>query len=88
MSAQPVFATKLKEKGNGAFGLQPVQHYLMYAAYTLRLGENLILKPSGLVKSDLKETQLEFSTMARWRENTFAGVSMREKNLKMPLCCS
>jgi len=77
VSAQPVFATKLKEKGNGAFGLQPVQHYLLYAAYTLPLGENLILKPSGLVKSDLKETQLEVSTMARWRENTFAGVSLR-----------
>ncbi|MFN0175229.1 MAG: type IX secretion system membrane protein PorP/SprF [Saprospiraceae bacterium] len=77
VSVQPVFATKLKEKGNGGFGLQPVQHYFVYGAYTLRMGENLILKPCGLVKSDLKETQLEVSTMARWRENTFAGVSMR-----------
>ncbi|MDO8368669.1 MAG: type IX secretion system membrane protein PorP/SprF [Saprospiraceae bacterium] len=77
LSAQPVFATELKEKGNGGFGLQPVQHYFLYTAYLLKLGENLTLKPSGLVKSDLKETQIEFSAMARWRENTFAGVSMR-----------
>ncbi|MFN0215985.1 MAG: type IX secretion system membrane protein PorP/SprF [Saprospiraceae bacterium] len=77
VSAQPVFATKLKDKGNGGFGLQPVQHYFLYSAYTFRFGENLSLKPSGLVKSDLKETQIEISAMARWRENTFAGVSMR-----------
>ena len=77
LSAQPVFATKLKEKGNGGFGLQPVQHYLLYTAYAFRLGENLTFKPSALVKSDLTETQIEFSAMARWRENTFAGVSLR-----------
>ncbi len=77
LSAQPVFATKLKEKGNGGWGLNPVQHYFIYAAYMLRMGENLTLKPSGLVKSDLTETQIEISAMARWRENTFAGVSIR-----------
>ncbi len=77
VSSQPVFATKLKDKGSGAFGLQPVQHYLLYSSYTLPLGENLTLRPSVLVKSDLAETQLEVSAMARWRENTFAGVSFR-----------
>lgn len=77
LSAQPVFATKLKEKGSGAFRLQPIQHYVLYSAYAISLGENLRLKPSILVKSDLTETQLEVSAMARWRENTFAGVSMR-----------
>lgn len=77
ISAQPVFATKLKAKGNGSFGLQPIQHYLLYAANTFSLGENLNLKPSILVKSDIAETQIEISTMARWRENTFAGASFR-----------
>ncbi len=77
VSAQPVFATALTEKGNGGFGLQPVQHYLLYTAYSIPVGENLILKPSGLVKSDMKETQIEISAMARWRENTFVGASMR-----------
>ena len=77
VSALPVFATQLKEKGNGAFGLKPVQHFLFYAANTLSLGENLSFKPSVLVKSDLTETQIELSAMGRWRENTFAGVSLR-----------
>ncbi len=77
LSAQPVFATQLKEKGNGTFGLKPVQHFLIYAANSLSVGENLTLKPSVLVKSDLKETQVEVSAMARWRENTFAGASLR-----------
>lgn len=77
VSSQPVFATQLKEKGNGSFGLQPIQHYLVYASHNIKLGENLHLKPSFLVKSDLTETQIEISTMAQWRENTFAGASMR-----------
>lgn len=76
-SVQPVFATKIKEKGSGSLAIQPVQHFLLYSAYSILLGENLSLKPSILVKSDIKKTQLEVSTMARWRENTFAGVSFR-----------
>lgn len=77
LSAQPVFATALKEKGNGGFGLQPVQHYFLYGGYAVSLGENLELKPSILVKSDLAETQVEFSALFHWRENTFAGASLR-----------
>lgn len=77
LSAQPVFATRLRAKDNGAFGLQPVQHYLLYSAYAFTLSDRLSLKPSVLVKSDFKETQIEFSALARWQENTFAGVSWR-----------
>ncbi len=77
LSAIPVFATQLKEKSNGDFGLKPIQHYLFYTAYTVSAGENLTIKPSILVKSDLAETQAEVSAMARWRENTFAGASLR-----------
>lgn len=77
VSAQPVFATRLKETSDGAFGLQPVQHYLLYSGYTFALGEKLSLKPSVLVKSDFRETQIEVSAMARWNENTFIGASMR-----------
>lgn len=77
LSAQPVFATALKEKGNGGFGLQPVQHYFLYGSYAVSLGENLELVPSLLVKSDLVETQVELSAIFRWHENTFAGASLR-----------
>jgi type IX secretion system PorP/SprF family membrane protein len=77
LSAQPVFATRLKEQSNGNFALSPIQHYLIYGAYYLQIGQNLKFKPSGLVKTDFKETQLEVSAMGIWRENTFAGVSYR-----------
>jgi type IX secretion system PorP/SprF family membrane protein len=77
ISALPVFATQLKENGNGVLGIQPVPHFLLYVANTLLLGENISLKPSCLVKSDLRETQIEISAIVRWRENTFAGASIR-----------
>ncbi|MBL7809349.1 MAG: type IX secretion system membrane protein PorP/SprF [Saprospiraceae bacterium] len=77
LSAQPVFATRLKEQSNGNFALAPIQHYLLYGAYLLQIGENIRLKPSGLVKTDFKETQIEISAMGIWRENTFAGISYR-----------
>jgi type IX secretion system PorP/SprF family membrane protein len=77
VSAQPVFASKIKATDEGAFRLQPVQHYILYGAYAWKPGENLTIKPSILVKSDLSETQMEVSAMARWRENTFAGASYR-----------
>lgn len=77
LSAQPVFATKIKEKNNGALAIQPVQHFLLYTAYAIPAGESLVFKPSILVKSDLTETQVEVSALAKWRENTFAGASFR-----------
>lgn len=77
VSAQPVFATQLKANTSGDLALRPVQHYLLYAAHSLRMGENMVLKPSVLVKSDFRETQIEISGMARWRENIFAGASVR-----------
>lgn len=77
LASQPVFATKLKEKSNGGFGLQPVQHLILFASTAVPLGENLRLKPSILVKSDMIVTQMEVSAMAVWHENTFAGASMR-----------
>lgn len=77
VSSQPVFATKLKEAGNGALRIQPVQHYFLYTAYALAFGEDLALKPSFLLKSDLLETQMEASVLARWRDNPFVGVSYR-----------
>ncbi len=74
---QPVFAPVLKENGSGTFQLQPVRQYIFSAAYTLGVGENAKIKPGVLVKSDAKETQMEVSTIVRWRENIFVGASFR-----------
>jgi len=74
---QPVFAPVLTATANGRFRLQPGRHYLFTLAYTLNIGENLLLLPSALVKSDITETQTDISMMVRWRENIFAGASYR-----------
>jgi type IX secretion system PorP/SprF family membrane protein len=75
-SIQPVYATKLTS-GAGSFGIKPIQHAFFYTTYTLRAAENLTIKPSILVKTDLVETQAEISAVGKWRENIFAGLSYR-----------
>ena len=75
-SLQPVYASKITS-GAGNFGVKPIPHAFFYTAYTLAAGENLSIKPSILVKTDLTKTQAEISVIARWRENIFAGASYR-----------
>jgi type IX secretion system PorP/SprF family membrane protein len=76
VSLQPVYASKLSA-GSGGFGVKPIPHAFFYTAYSVAAGEQLVIKPSILVKTDLAETQTEISAIARWRENIFAGVSYR-----------
>ncbi len=76
-AVQPVFAPTLKAGGSEAFQLQPVRQYLFSVMYTIDAGENVKVKPSVLVKTDARETQMEFSTLIRWRENIFLGGSFR-----------
>lgn len=75
-SIQPVFAAKLKN-GTNNFGLKPIPHGFFYTAYAIGWGENLMVKPSILVKTDLIKTQAEISALAKWKENIFAGAAFR-----------
>lgn len=75
-SMQPVFASKLAA-GSGGFAVKPIPHGFFYTAYSITASDNLSIKPSILVKTDLTETQTEISVIARWRENIFAGGSYR-----------
>jgi type IX secretion system PorP/SprF family membrane protein len=77
MSVQPVFSPVLRPDDQGGFALQPVQHYLLYASYSIALGEEFMLQPSVLTKSDITQTQAEISSTVRWNENIFAGASFR-----------
>jgi len=77
VATQPVFAPVLEASDNGTFRLQPVRHYVGAASYQFSVGQNLAVKPGILVKSDLKETQAEISSIIRWKENIFAGASFR-----------
>jgi type IX secretion system PorP/SprF family membrane protein len=77
LSVQPVFSPVLKPDDQGGFALQPVQHYLFYAAYTIALSQDFSIQPSVLTKTDIKQTQMEISSTIRWGENIFAGASYR-----------
>jgi type IX secretion system PorP/SprF family membrane protein len=77
LATQPVFAPVLKSGNGGVFRLKPVRHFLGSIAYQIDVSRNLSLKPAVLLKSDIVLTQVELSTIIRWRENTFAGASYR-----------
>ncbi|MEM7101609.1 MAG: PorP/SprF family type IX secretion system membrane protein [Bacteroidota bacterium] len=50
--------------------------YLSFG-YNLLLGEKLVIHPSLFVKSDLVQTQADFSALVRYNGNIFGGVSFR-----------
>lgn len=76
-ATQPVFAPVLVAGDAGTFRLLPVRHYLGTLSYQFTAGQNLSIKPAVLLKSDITVTQVEISTIIRWRENIFAGASFR-----------
>ncbi|MBK8921627.1 MAG: type IX secretion system membrane protein PorP/SprF [Saprospirales bacterium] len=77
LATQPIFAPVLEDGNTGGFRLQPVQHFLGTVSYQFGVGDNLAVKPGILFKSDINITQVEISTIIRWRENIFAGASFR-----------
>lgn len=85
IAMQPVYAPALRSNmANGTFRLQTISHYNGSLAYSFVVNDDLTLRPSFLVKTDIAETQTEISLLARWRENIFAGASFRgfSKNAK------
>ncbi len=55
----------------------PERTYYLYSGYRLDLGRKLQLTPSLLVKSDVYQTQMDFSLVVRYNENIFAGATFR-----------
>jgi type IX secretion system PorP/SprF family membrane protein len=77
-SVLPLFAPVLSATNNqGDFSLSPVRHYVFYTAVNVNVLNDLMLKPAFLLKNDISETQMEFSVLGQWRENIFAGSSLR-----------
>jgi type IX secretion system PorP/SprF family membrane protein len=77
-SVLPLFAPVLRSTGNQRdFSLAPVRHYVLYTAVKLDVFDDLMLKPAFLLKNDISETQMEISILGQWRENIFAGSSLR-----------
>ena len=57
--------------------LQLKRHYFATLSYNIDFGGNLTFHPSVLLKSDLVETQIDFSLLLRYNENIFGGASFR-----------
>lgn len=51
--------------------------YTFFGRYNIDLGKYLLMQPSVMVKSDLNETQIDFSTVFTYNGNIFGGVSYR-----------
>ena len=51
--------------------------YFFNAGYRFDLGKNITLRPSVLVKSNISQTQIDFSLITRYNENIFIGASFR-----------
>jgi type IX secretion system PorP/SprF family membrane protein len=55
----------------------PERTYYFYTGYKVDVGRKLQLAPSVLIKSDVYQTQLDISLLARYNENIFAGATFR-----------
>lgn len=55
----------------------PERTYYGYVGYAFDMGRKLQLRPSVFIKSDVYQTQIDFSVIARYNENIFAGASFR-----------
>ena len=55
----------------------PERTYYFYTGYKLDLGRKLQITPSLLVKSDIFQTQIDFSLIAQYNENIFGGATFR-----------
>ena len=71
------FAPALRFSAVGDLNLRNRAHFLATAAWKIDWGKNLVVKPSILAKSDGTETQIEISTIFRWRDNIVTGASFR-----------
>ncbi len=74
------FSARNLNEGNATFStvsLQLRRNYNFNLGLHFNAGTALTLHPSLLIRSDLLETQMDFSVIARYNDNMFAGASFR-----------
>lgn len=64
----------------GDIRFKPDRTIFAYLRYRLRLTDDFQVEPAVLMKSSGEQTQADFSTLVRFRENIFAGVTYRGYN--------
>ncbi|MEL6926877.1 MAG: PorP/SprF family type IX secretion system membrane protein, partial [Bacteroidota bacterium] len=53
------------------------RNYYILLAYNLNLGKRFVMHPSVFVKSDIIQTQTDFSMLLQYDDNIFGGASFR-----------
>ena len=66
------------ETGNEDYRLK--RNYYFLLAYNLNLAQRFVLSPSVFVKSDISQTQIDFSMLVHYNDNIFGGASFRGYN--------
>ncbi len=77
LAALPTYAPMSSADPQGNFRIRRVPQYVGTGRYLIDLSERLTLVPSFLMKVEPAATQVEISSVFRWRANTFAGLSWR-----------
>lgn len=56
---------------------KPNRSFFLNAGYNFEISKKLVLYPSVLVKSNVTETQIDFSALFKYNDNFFGGASYR-----------
>ncbi len=73
---EPVAAFEAEE----SFDVRFIRNYFFNFAYNFELSRSISIEPSIFVKSDLVQTQIEFSALLNYNDNIFGGASFRGYN--------
>ncbi len=76
-AAQPVFAPVIEQSAPGRFRLQPQRHYVLQGGYSFKLGDDLLLEPGVLAKTDGIATQIEVAVVGHWKDKFTGGAGYR-----------
>jgi type IX secretion system PorP/SprF family membrane protein len=77
ISSLPLYIPKTEIDNKGTLQLQVKQYFGATVIGKFEIGENLLMKPSLAVKTDLVATQAEISTIFKYRDNIMTGASFR-----------
>ncbi len=77
VAMQPIISPELKISNSGSLLLSLRSVYLASLSRKVNLGENIMVRPAVLFKSDLVASQTEIALNFFWRDNMMTGASFR-----------
>ena len=80
LSANNLLESAFNYPGEPSADIRLKRNYFLTLAYNLNIGSSLSLHPSVFVKSDISQTQIDFSALVKYNDNIFGGASFRGYN--------